>query len=224
MVWVVVSCFMVLSLALAACAPRSGATTDRRPPQRLAVARALSTGRPALVQEPVLRRIGIVPADGEEGGSRDEPRATPERAQLRLGQLATLAARRDSRAPKNLIRHPVSNTRKSALKKKDRLDRRTAVSPNEFLHPRFGELTRMNFRPAGFPPARRVRAMMEADSAELPRIAENKRPLSLPEDNVIMFGRVKFLVLDSELPAHPEVNPDPVVARKLEEHLLAARS
>ena len=46
---------------------------------------------------------------------------------------------------------------------------------------------------------------------------------SVPEDKVIMFGRVKFRRLEAELPAHPEVNPEPVVARKLEEHLLATR-
>src|SRR5258707_875947 len=97
-------------------------------------------------------------------------------------------ARRDPGTPKNFVRHPVSNTGKSGLEKKDRLDRRATVSPNEPPHSRLGELTGKNFWRARFPPAWRPGAVMEADPAELPRIAENKRPLLLMQDQVIVLA------------------------------------
>ena len=139
-----------------------------------------------------------------------------------LVQFAALAAGRDPGAPKNFVRHPVSDTGKSALEKEDRLDRRAAVSPDELSHFCFGELAGMNFWRARFPPTWRVRAVMEADPAELPRVAENKRPLLLSQDEVIVLVGSKISRFHPELAAHSKMNPEPVIAGKHKEHLLPA--
>ena len=65
--------------------------------------------------------------------------------------------------------------------------------------------------------------MVEADESELPRIAEHKRTFLLSEDKVIVFAGFKFCRFDAQFPAHSKVNPKPVLARKHEEHLFAAR-
>lgn len=210
------------SSALAVDTPRGRATANRRAAQRLPVARTLSSRRPTLVQKPATRRIGIVLTDGAECRAYDEAGVAPERAELLLVQSAAWAAGRDPGTPKNFVRHPVSNPGKSVLEKEDRLDRRAAVSPNELPYSRFGELNGRNFWRTRFPPAWRASPMMEADPAELPCIAENKRPLLLSQDEVIMLAGSKISRFHPELAAHSKMNPKPVVAGKNKEHLFAA--
>jgi hypothetical protein len=78
-----------------------------------------------------------------------------------------------------------------------------------------------NIRSSGAPPGRRGLSVMKADTTEEPGIAENQGPLRLVQNQVIMVFRPKAVGFDAQLPGHAEMDPDPVAAGKLEEHLFS---
>jgi len=80
----------------------------------------------------------------------------------------------------------------------------------------------MNFRLAGLPPSRRILAVMETDTPELPRVAEDERALFLLQDEMVMFAGAEAGRLDPQFAAHPEVDSQPVIT-ETKEHLLAPR-
>ena len=81
----------------------------------------------------------------------------------------------------------------------------------------------MNFRPARFPPIGPLLAVKKTNASKEPRVAKDERLLRLSEDQVIMFFDDESRRRDPQFSAHSEMNPEPVVAREFEEHLLPAR-
>ncbi len=62
---------------------------------------------------------------------------------------------------------------------------------------------------------------MKTDPAKLPRVAEDERLFRLLQDKMIMFAGVKAGLFRAKVAAHPEVNPEPVVPGKDEQHLFS---
>ena len=65
--------------------------------------------------------------------------------------------------------------------------------------------------------------MMKADTAELALVGEGQSALLLKQNEVIVFVGLKVWRLDTDLAGHAEVNAEPIVAGKFEEHSFAAR-
>jgi|SRR6478672_9124283 hypothetical protein len=99
----------------------------------------MTTWPPTVVQKPALWWIGIVVTECAKRHARNETSNAPKGAKLLYAQLAALPVWRDSGAPEDFVCHPVSDPGKSALQKKDRLNRRPAMSPHELLHFRLSE-------------------------------------------------------------------------------------
>src|SRR4029078_13283907 len=99
----------------------------------------------------------------------------PNRGELFLADLSRTRSRCDPCAPENFIRHPVADTGKPFLQKKQGLNGGARVSSDELPHRGLREFGGVNFRRAHVPPCRRLPAMVEADDSESPLIAENER-------------------------------------------------
>ena len=97
------------------------------------------------------------------------------------------------------------------------------MSPNELAEHTLGIKRRIDLKGAQRPPLRGAFSMMEADPAELPRIAKDPRTRLLVKHEMIVFFRFKPARLDPQMSTHAEMYPKPVVVRKEKEHLLAAR-
>ena len=119
------------------------------------------------MDQPTPRRIGIIFAKRAQRFARDELCCTKERVALPRSQFAGRRGRMNPRAPENLIRHPITDSRETALHKQDGFDRRFAMSIQESLDELSVELLRNDFGNITRPPVRRRRSMMEADAAEL---------------------------------------------------------
>jgi len=77
--------------------------------------------------------------------------------------------------------------------------------------------------------------LIKTHPAKLPRITENKRPLRLLQDKVIVFASAKIWRLNAEPATHPKMNSQPApnvfappdffrfIARENEKHLFPAR-
>jgi hypothetical protein len=126
--------------------------------------------------------------------------------------------------PQNFVRHPVADSRKPTLQKQNGLDRRFAMSIQELIDKLLIELRRGDLRRPPFPPIRSFSAMMKPDATELPRISEDKRAFGLIKHEVVMFVRLKIPGFDANPPGHAEMNPEPVMVRKCEEHRLPRAS
>ena len=63
---------------------------------------------------------------------------------------------------------------------------------------------------------------MKADVTELARIGEDERALLLIQDEMIVFTRAKIARFDVRFAGHAEMNAEPVVAGKFEQHLFSA--
>src|SRR5262249_15046704 len=100
---------------------------------------------------------------------------------------------------------------------------RFPMSIQEIVDPIFIELARDNFRRVAFPPIRFISAVMESDAAELAWIGEDERTFALKKNEMIVFGWSVVRGFDMDLAGHAEMNPEPVVVRKLEQHAFPAR-
>ena len=152
------------------------------------MARTFSAVPPALMQQPISWRIGVVATDRAQRSTGDKADLPPKQSQFLRVQGARFSPRRDPCPPENLIRHPVSNPGKAALQKKHSLNRRPGVSPNELAHYALGEFRRMNFRRA-FRPT--TLAPFSRDGSEPDQTAgrrERPAPAFLLEHEVIVFS------------------------------------
>ena len=80
---------------------------------------------------------------------------------------------------------------------------------------------RRNVGSTGAPPIRRRFAMMKSDATEKPRVAKNERAFRLLENEMVVFLGLKAGWFDAQFSSHSEMNPDPVVSGKFEEHLFS---
>ena len=65
--------------------------------------------------------------------------------------------------------------------------------------------------------------MMKSHSSKETRVAENKSPVRLLQDKVIVFSWAESGWLGPQFAGHPEMDSDPIPARKFEQHLLPSR-
>lgn len=206
---------------LAARAPDGGAAADGFTAQLGAVLRTFAARFPAFVEQPIVRRIGIIPSDGPQGGAGDGTHIAPKKTQPGLAELCRPALRRNCGAPEDFIGHPVTDARKAALEQKHRFYRRASVSPNECGHELPGEGERMNFWQVRRPPRRRLLPMLKTDAPKLARVAENERARGLLQHEMIVSPWLEAAFFDAQFAAHSEVDPKPVIVREFEEHLFA---
>ena len=162
------------------------------------------------MQKPAFGRFHVPLANRAQRGPGNKTNRSPERFQFLRIQLITLATRRNSRLPENLVRHPVTNPGKTFLVEQDRLDWSAAVSPNEQSHERETKLRRMQLGADRAPPSRFLRPLLETDPSKLAGIAKDQRLALLTQDEVIVLSRDKAGRLDPKIPAHPKMNPEPV--------------
>jgi len=92
------------------------------------MARTYAFALPLLVDQPIRRRIGEIGTDDPEGFARDKPCLPEQSGPLRPRQCARRSRRRDLCAPKNFVRHPVSNSNESTLQQQDSLDGRARMT------------------------------------------------------------------------------------------------
>jgi len=83
------------------------------------------------MDQPIWRQIREIRPDDAERFARDKPRLSEQSRPLRSGQCAGRNRRRNLRAPKNFVCHPVSDSKEAALEQQDSLDRRTCVTIEE---------------------------------------------------------------------------------------------
>src|SRR4051812_8230655 len=62
---------------------------------------------------------------------------------------------------------------------------------------------------------------MKLNAAELARIVEHKRAITLKQDKMIVFGGREIGRFNRKLARHPEMHAEPCVARKTKEHAFA---
>lgn len=210
------------ALRLTGRTPRCRPPADRRVLEQCAMARTNAFSFPPLMDQPRLRRIGVIVPDSPHRFARDETRGASQRAELRWSQAPRAGQRRNLRTPENFISHPVAHAGKSVLQQKDRFDWRPAMTLQEIRHVACAKIIGANIR-RGAPPRGRICSMIESHAPKEPRITEDERAFRLPQEKVIVFLGPEIRSLDAQGSAHPKVQAEPIVAGKAEEHLLAAR-
>jgi len=97
------------------------------------------------------------------------------------------------------------------------------MSVQELVDKCLVELARNDFGGAALPPIGFVRAMIKPDPAELARVGENKCASTLKQNEMIVFGRSIISRLDPDFSGHAEMNAEPIILGKFEEHPFSAR-
>ena len=168
--------------------------------------------------------IGEICADDAQRFTCDEAGLAEQTGSLITSEISREAGGRNFGAPQDFICHPVPDTREPALEEEHGFDRCTPVTIEETIEERPRECAGANFREISRPPFGMQFAVMESHAAEKPRIAEDKRAFRLPQNQMVVFAGAEIRRLDPHRAAHSEVQPQPIRARELEEHLLPARS
>jgi hypothetical protein len=83
------------------------------------------------MDQPIRRQIRESGPDDAERFARDKPRLSEQSRPLRSRQCAGRSSWRNLRAPKNFVRHPVSDSNETALEQQNSLDRRARVTIQE---------------------------------------------------------------------------------------------
>jgi len=173
------------------------------------------------MDQPIARRVGEVGPDDAERFAGDELRLAEQTSALCGGERAGWRQRRDLRAPKNFVGHPVADTGETALQKQDGFDRRPGVAAQKCVEEFSIEIAGRDVWRSGAPPGRRRFSVMKPNPAEEAGIPENEGAFHLVENEVIVVFRAKSRRLNPQLSGHAEMDPDPVAARKFEEHLFS---
>lgn|GEM_PF-6567380 len=139
------------------------------------------------MDQPIRRQIRKIRPDDAERFARDKPRLSEQSRSLRSRQCACRSRRRNLRAPKNLVRHPVSYSNEATLEQQDSFDRRAGVTIEERVQKSSIKLVGRNVRSARAPPGGLGLAMMKSHSSKKARIGENQSLLPLLQDEVIVF-------------------------------------
>ena len=146
---------------------------------------------PLLMDQPTRRQIREIGPDDPERFARDKPRLSEQSRPLRSGQCAGRRRRRNLRAPKNFVRHPVSDSNEAALEQQNSFDRRACVPVEERVQKTAIELVGRNVRSTRAPPRWLGLAMMKSHAPKKPRVGENQGLQPLLQDKVIVFLRAK---------------------------------
>ena len=85
------------------------------------------------------------------------------------------------------------------------------------------ELARFNFRRSTFPPVGLVGAVMKSNATELPVIADDQSMFFLKQNQMVALCRPMVRGRDIDLASHAEMNAQPIVSGKLEQHPFPAR-
>lgn len=178
---------------------------------------------PLLMDEPIGWGFGEIGTDDAERFARDKARLSEQPCALGSRQNACRSRRRDLRAPKDFVRHPVPDSSETALQQQDRLDRRPGVAIEERIHEPAIELLGRDVGSSCAPPIRLGFALMKPHSPKETRIAQDQRLLPLLQDEMIVFLWAEPRWLGAQFAGHPEMDPNPIPTGKLEQHLLPSR-
>ena len=134
-------CFELESavLFLAARAPGGGAAPDGFTAQRSFVFGANSLGGPALVEEPIFRRIVEVGSYFFERFARYEANFLVKARAFHRFQFRTEAFGGEGGAPEDFVGHPIADSRKTFLVKERGFNGKPSVAGEEFGHAGDGE-------------------------------------------------------------------------------------
>src|SRR6202795_1702465 len=152
------------------------------------MARANPVSLPSLMDEPVPGRIGVITAESFERSFRDELGLAQQRGALILAQFCGGLRWMNLCTPQNLVRHPVADSGKTVLHEQDAFDRRFPMSIHEVVDEFLVELPWGDFRRRTFPPIRFLIAVMKPNTAKLARVGENKRAVTLTQNEMIVFA------------------------------------
>ena len=108
------------------------------------------------------------------------------------------------------------------LHEQNGFDRRFPMSIQELAQESLIEFARLDFGRIAFPPIRFVGAVMEPNATELARVGEEEHAIALMQSEMVVLGRAISRRFDADLASHSEMNAEPIVARKFEEHSFAA--
>ena len=208
---------------LAARTPGRRSAADCCLAQWQSMLRAHPVALPLLMDQPISRRVGEIGADDPQRFARDKPGLSEQSRTLRCGQRARRSRGHDFRAPKNFVRHPVSDSSEPILEQQNGLDRRPRVPIEERVQKLAIKLVGRDVGSSRPPPGRLGPAVMKSHSSKKTRIAEDEGLLRLLQDEVIVFLRAKSGRLRPQFAAHPEMDPNPIPGGKFEQHLFPTR-
>jgi hypothetical protein len=109
------------------------------------------------------------------------------------------------------------------LHQQNGFDWRFPMSIQELIDEFLFERARIDFRNIAFPPIGFVSAVMKPDTTKLAGICKDKRAFALKKDEMVVLGWSIICRFDPDLSGHAEMNAEPVVPGKFEEHAFAAR-
>ena len=125
------------------------------------------------------------------------------------------------RSPKNLVCHPISDSRKSFLFQEKRFQRRPPPLVAKLLYKiRCKPIGKNGWRQLG-PPCRNVRSSSEPYTTKTAWIRKNKRLPRLSQHEMIMFSRPIVSRLQAQPARHSQMHPEPGISPESEQHLFA---
>src|SRR5438477_2985578 len=119
--------------------------------------------------------------------------------------------------------HPVADPGKSRLHQDDSFNWRLGVAIEKSIEKLAIEFSGHNLRHTIVPPCRCGFTVMKLHPAKLACIGEDERAFTLIQNKMIMLLRSKIGGRGLHFPAHAEMQAEPILVRKSEEHPLAAR-
>jgi len=186
---------------------------------------------PASVEEPGAREIAIVHADGAHGGPADGFDNAKERFGFGGIKFARGTAGVEAALPEDFVGHPVPDAGEARLHQERGLYGGGAMAAKERFHVRQCELRIEQGRWQLGPPRRCRFAEVEEDASELARVVEDQGVFGEVQDEMVVFCRriwglvgtrpSRFCGNGFELAGHAEVDSEPGVFGKAEEHLFA---
>src|ERR1043166_351954 len=201
-----------------------GASANRRVAQTRAVPRAMAAFFPAMLKKPRLGWIGKIRRDDGHRRAADKFNFAPKYFCAGAADQARGLSGKNFRAPKNFVRHPVSDSGKIPLQKQNRLEGRAPRSRQNGLQSLERKLLGEQIRGKYLPPVRRLRPLIKSNATKLPGIGKDERACFLKEHQVIVPRRLKICRLDAQFAGHAQMQAEPAAAGKLEQELFAVRT
>jgi hypothetical protein len=109
------------------------------------------------------------------------------------------------------------------LHQQNGFDWRFPMSIQELIDEFLVERARIDFRNIAFPPIGFVSAVMKPDTTKLAGIGENQSAFALKKYEMVVLGWSIICRFDPDFAGHSEMNAEPVVPGKFEEHAFPAR-
>lgn len=204
-------------------APASGAAADGRCAQSRLVLRTHAFGGPALMEQPVGRRVAgfftCCLADGLQGNLDHFPDLAVQIRDRFGWQSAGTAVRGKASAPEYLVRHPVSNAGKEFLHEEHGFERRFASALEDFSEFLDGETPGRKLFWHFVPPLGIGCASGKANPPKEAEVVEDQRVCLCKEDEMIVLAGLEVCSREAQLASHAEMKSDGR-RREAEEHLL----